>query len=462
LQASTSTENRYLAGQVFTSGAMGWESDDQRVRLALSGNANGTRTHADLETVDPALAQHRFWSERNRWVADRWTTEAEWRRYLPGSAFALGLTAAWVGAEERAWYRRESRDEIALPSGSLRSETNNRSDYEYQDWWLRTGASAGLGRVRAVHGVEQARILEDRLLRSGALERRLARSALEELSRLFYLRPSLAAAYERSDKVFWEEVERVLVREGAIAEPLSAYDLMRAGEPDAAVIGRSRNLRQVGWHAGLACVLVASRSFRDYESWSVARLYANDTLYSEGRDSTASRSRSDPDEVQVGGGIEYHAAPGLAWQVDAWASCFTPTRDLGDAFDLQSQAEVSYRVADRWGTGLVVRQARRFPENRMSGDLGSPLSLPPPLMNVPPREGTGGWSTNATWQLVWYVENRTNLRLEVSDSQGRSPGLGGYARYRAVWLAVDYRLAGALHAPGLLSWLSPGGRGGSF
>jgi hypothetical protein len=236
---------------------------------------------------------------------------------------------------------------------------------------------------------------------------------------------------------------------------------MRAGEPDAAAIGRSRTLRQVGWHAGLACVLVASRSFGDYESWSVARFYANDTLYSEGRDSTESRSRSDPDEVQVGGGIEYHAAPGLAWQVDAWASCFTPTRDLGDAFDLQSQAEVSYRIADRWGTGLVVRQARRFPESRGSGDLGSPLSLPPPLLAVPPREGTGGWSTNATWQVVWYVENRTNLRLEVSDSQGRSPGLGGYARYRAVWLAVDYRLAGAFHAPGLLSWLSPGGRGGS-
>ncbi len=77
--------------------------------------------------------------------------------------------------------------------------------------------SVGVGRVRDATSVYQTQVLEQRLLRTGALKRRLSRDAIRQLAKLFSMQGDFGLVHDYPGKHFWREVERILRENGSLA-----------------------------------------------------------------------------------------------------------------------------------------------------------------------------------------------------------------------------------------------------
>ena len=141
------------------------------------------------------------------------------------------------------------------------------------------------------------------------------------------------------------------------------------------------------------------------------------------------------DQVNMGGRAEVHRPVGWRWQMDGATQITRPMRPDEHGFTLESSAEATWLVADRWQGSWRVAQRRRLFEPRHT-DLST----------------IDGWRTEWQSSLGFYVEDHTRLSVSLEQSQSRDLG---YNSRRRPWrrdtqlnFGITYRFLGALDGPG--------------
>ena len=149
---------------------------------------------------------------------------AGWAIYPWTQPLGMFLSSGFRSEYTQAWQASDLSDR--QPPVERRDAFNahgNSTDYQ-------SFAALGpvIGRVRDATPVLDARILEDRLTRTGSLIRPLSEQGRLRLAALLAMRGQFKNAHERADRYFWREVERVLQDDGAlIPQGLDALSVLR-------------------------------------------------------------------------------------------------------------------------------------------------------------------------------------------------------------------------------------------
>ncbi len=309
-----------------------------------------------------------------------------------GHAYLAG-TDGFVRAALDFYGQLDSYDERY---GSARA-TDRRIDLE-----LRTAqVGLGYGRMRDAWPLYKAARLARILEQEGALAHRLSDDELRELGGFISRSWKLFYAHERAAKFYYDSLEQLLVRAGAIREPLSAYTLFRLDETP--LIGSDE--RRFGMRGFVAVNAVGSLISESYGLPDTAWTHL-DTLF----------------RPSYQAGWEFNGLRGLRWTYGASAAYILPwprQRDTGLKHGLVLAASAGYDISDR----LVARYD---------------LDLQP-LYQAP--AGAGGdarislpSAQRATFS--YYVSERLAVRLGGSYSTGfelLTDGRHGHTAFTQRW-----------------------------
>jgi hypothetical protein len=284
--------------------------------------------------------------------------------------------------------------------------------------------SMGLGRVRDATSVYRAQVLEQRLLRTGALKGPLSRGALDRLAALFSIQSDFLSAHDLPDKYFWREVERILKEDGELAgESLDAYSVLRALDPHINIYLS----RQVGFFVGPSIAAVETWRYSKFNAHRLSRFYQGDSLLANTEQSVGGHSSQRFDRTQVGAVIEYHRPIGMRWQIDAGSSAYY-TRLDHQLFG-GSSASINYVIADRWYAGARVGHSLSEGHLDQNGEV--------------PR-----WLVRYDGFLSYWLEDSWSVDLSVVGSQQNQGA--EFERAAGFSLGFTYRIAGTLNAPGVI------------
>ena len=310
----------------------------------------------------------------------------------------------------------------------------------------------GLGRVRNVTGVYEARVLEDRLRASGALTRALSPEARQRLGNLMYARSDIVASMDRPASPVWDVIERILRDDGALSSSaLSAADLFRLIEPyipnaSSGFTGRdglpsSPMFRPLGWDVGVNLSEETGRTTNRFD-------YASTVLQSslgvpqppvEFRGSVQNRSIFDG--TWAGASAEYHRPLSLRTQWDASSGVMVPLRHEDRGFYSVSWTSLGWIVADRWMASLTGQHVRsiRKTDSFTNADL---------------------WATLFSASAYYFVADHVTLNVVANQnwSMSRSdyfayssvdPGASLHSNGGSIGFGVTYRFAGFARIAGL-------------
>lgn len=417
-------------GQVRTTASGGYDSDPLFQSWLLDALVHGTRRHSEQFWTLPSETVTNDQSDREldqRFQLDYLVRAYPW-------AFPLGLTAGTFHRLDlgQRFFSTEF-ERTTAPDLRQRELTSSSSGI-----WTYVGdlaLGAGLGRVRDVTPVYEAQVLAERLLDSGALARPLSRAAIERLAALFTVQSEVSYAHGRPSKYFWEEVERVLVEDGALVTgAMTLYDAHRVLEP---LTIRGRILRAAGWFVGpLVRLNMLQRHTRNEFSGSQEYYQADTLLFSSELSDEFSDYRRE-DRISTGVTLEYHHPAGPNWQYDVQQ--LTQIGESGERLLSYSNASAMWVVTDRWLATARINHTIFW-------------------------EGEGFERAPGTWflqygaDLSYFLEDRWAITLTAVESQGRSSF--GFDRQGSYSLGLNYVISGLFDAPGLTATMRPipGGR----
>ena len=297
------------------------------------------------------------------------------------------------------------------------------------------GVGTGVGRVRDATPVYQAQVLEDRLLETGTLAHPLPRSTRERLAALFATQGRFVFAHGRPDKYFWEEIERILAEDGALANgSITLYDAHRLLEP---LSLRGTILRPAGWFVGPSVVLFNQQTHRGTDRSQSMAVYQADTLLfgigSEWHEDYYARQ----DAIQTAFVAEYHRPAGHRWQYDA--SSTTVIGESGVPLQAFTSASAAWIVTDRWLVTGTLAHAIEW------GGHGT-------------DRGVEEWNINAIVDLSYFLEDAWAVSLSARESQNHTSTY--FRRSGDYFLGITRVISGLFEAPGLVSAMrpTPGGR----
>lgn len=371
--------------------------------------------------------------EWDRQTDENWRLSGELRRYFEASPVAVSLAATLFGGYDQSWLKR--RGERGAPADTFTYRSDDRVTQRSTRHTATVSVTLGVGHVRDATGIYDACVLESRLRDLGVLARALSPAARQRIAELYYTKPALTRAYERAGKRFWNDVERVLVEDGAIEGPLEAHALLRLMEDLGPVSINSlvmRVYRRRGFFIGpmvqASFDRVDRRANRDSRYVTILADTAFATTY------TLSFKDHDSNEyLSVGGQAEYHRPMGPRWQLDAGSRLGFALLHVRSGLDAASSAQLSHLVADRWLAWVSANHARAYHD---------------------PDPGRG-YSTNS-WQVGWeigadyYIEDHVTLSLSFNSAQGHPYG-GVYQRSEQILFSVAYTFLNDFAAPGLIT-----------
>ena len=416
-------------GQLATAASGGHETDPWVQSWTADLRFSGLRNHQENFERYPSL-------EVTGDITDRFLFEGlgasyAIRAYPWGAPLALA-----AGTRHRFDLSQEfaSSEVLRRSPGMVQQDL---SSFSLGAWNYRADLSlgTGVGRVRDATPVHEAHVLEDRLLQTGALSRELSRPARERLASLFATRGRFVFAHGRPDKYFWEEIERILAEDGALAKgSIPLYDAHRILEP-LTIVGRV--LRPAGWFVGPAVVLTSQQVHASQEVAQSFAVYQADTLlFASGMQTTSSSYHRD-DRVQTAILAEYHHPAGHRWQYDA--SHTTRFGESGVPMVSFTNASVAWIVTDRW---LV------------SGFLSHGLEW----NGHGTERGVEQWNFTTGVDVSYFLED--SWAFSVSAREAQSHEKTTFRRGGDVLFSITRVISGLFEAPGLVSAMrpSPGGR----
>jgi hypothetical protein len=414
-------------------------------RLAFSGSRFGNEFDERIEQLTGVSTEE---DARHQTAAlESWELGFEHRRYPSPPPIFLSLRARGLGRYEQQWADDRRVSTLYPASGpqqrAINEQSLNQAQYTYR---LSAGAGLGVGRVRDATGVYEALVLEQRLRETGALTRDLSPQARRRLADLMYVRDGFDFVHERPGRDIWQELERILADDGALASGgIDPYSVLRAEEPHFATGGvapdglpRSPVARQSGVLVSLFVEGNSSHDVQHFEFSSFTQQAIDDSIVAETR-ITASPSAEPHHDFSVAS-LEgsYHRPLGVHWQLDALTRASVPLRKEESSFQWFTGASATWLVSDRWLGSTFFSQSWFDADRIGDSELGDELA----------------WNVGANWG--YYLEDDLLLTLSASAEQRHThinslPGLSSttFSRSENVSLALTYRFSGWFEAPGM-------------
>ena len=417
-------------GQLRTAATGGFDSDPLYQSWRLDATLFGSRVHsADRQSFAGETARNdRTSSDLSETINGSYALRAyPWE-------FPLGFTA---GTQQRLELR-QGFDSFEDERNMLPDNRQLLLSSDETGGWIWNGdvsVGTGVGRVRDVTPVYEAQVLEDRLVGTGALSRPLSRSARERLVALFAVSNDISFAHERPDKYFWEELERILIEDGALERgSLTLFEAHRILEP---VSVRGLIFRSAGWFVGPAVrVSTTQVGFRS-KVRSSNQLYAADTLYSASEFSFESDEYRRTDFLTTMLTAEYHHPAGPNWQYDFRHD--TAITESGEFLYGNTSASAMWVVSDRWLATARIRHSLQWD--------GEGFERAPEL-----------WIVEYGADLSYFLEDRWALTVTGGERQSHSDF--GHYRTGRYSVGISYVFSGLFEAPGITAAMRPipGGR----
>ncbi len=415
----------------------GFDSDRLQYGWGAQAAAGATADHGQ-SGHEPVAGPFRDATDSRGQATGQQVVISPWARVYP-ERFPLGVEISGVlqGGWSQSWSRSDAEaSDVALNHRELQRRSEQLHLYDYT---LTAAVAVGQGIVRDATVVEDAHVLESRLLACGAITRPLSSQARARIAGILAVAPELANAHDRPERFEWRELERVLREDGALkGTSLDAYAVLRAREG----YRLSAVRRYRGHFVGLTLIQSHSHHILRHEEQFAMRTYAADTLQGALSLESSDRTVRDADQVVGGVRIEWFLPVGWRWQFGVRGQAARPLRGSERGLDATSSIQASWLVADRWEITGTLDHARYY--------LRYPASSA--------YRNRDDWSFGAGATLRYRLEDRTSLYATLEDGQSRSryemPSDRSYSRSTRLTAGVSYRFLGRVEAPGLFDPMS--------
>jgi hypothetical protein len=309
-----------------------------------------------------------------------------------------------------------------------------------EDWYYHysfsSSAMVGWGRVRDASGIYGARIMEQRLMKSGVLSGELQPGTIQRLAQLIYLGSDFYVQHERSKRFYWRDLEEILRGDPAFqANRFDAYNVLLSGDP---IFPSSYDYRPSGYFFG---PIAEVRHTNDIARFSHLRTDSNgDTV-----DYGSGHATQHYDQVMAGLSASYYRPFGLNWQLSAASSFLVPLRpdeEKKNRMRWETRASLAYVIADRWVAVTDFYHSRTC------------LNYPPDVSGSAITDNS--WTAGAGAQVAYFVEDHWHIYVSL-DYNARGWADRTYAFYdrRADARDLTFRV-GLSHA-----FIGSGALGGS-
>lgn len=425
-QLSTSS----VSSRASLSWEQGLDSDPLFAWIRLDGEAGlGSSWH---RASDGSLLGSQRQDGRGSDAHESGFAQGEMRAYPWALPVGLGLSGLVQGDAVQLRSRTDQRFELAATPGELDETRALRVD-RYSTTSASVSAFAGLGRVRDASVIYAAHVLERRLIETGALRRPLSPAGLQHLAEVLFAGQRLGAVHDRPGRFLWDEIERALSEDGALApRGLDAYSVLRGQEPTPR---RSAFQRLRGWFAGPVLSAETGHMRTRVESEDSQRHRVDGALVSTGTLRDQDESVRWSDAYRAGGRAEFHRPLGWAWQLDGFAEATRPLREGERGFSIDSRVVAGWDIADRWGADGWFRQDRAAFVPRHSGG----------------QLAIDDWTADYGVAVFYYLEDRVRISLDARETQARDALSRADRRYARFGVAISYRFVGTLEAPGVFA-----------
>ena len=442
------TSSSYGSGwNGFLGSGVDWftDSDPRLFQVQASFSVGGSNVNQNLKSFgvfQPFFGQENHTQD----LSERWSLTINDREYPWAAPVGWATGVAGAGTYDQLNARNDF-DSVQPPVRQFEQLLVDQTTYLHL---FQAYAQVGLGRVRDATGVYDAHVLEERLHETGAITRPLSAHARQQLVDLLYLRGSYGVVHERESKFLWSEVERILKEDGALSsDHLDVYSVFRSIEPyigsgvasSPDLLPSSPILRQRGGFVGPFFNGATIHGKQTTEQQVFLQTFIADSLVSESTSQFGAENPNSRDVAFLGASAEYHLPLGMRWQFDGEVSSRYPAEHLFEGGNYVTLVSATAIVTDRWVvSGLVFHQ-------RQYGD-GKPYNSTRQLDD---------WQVQYGATFVYYLEDRLQLNLDLSDNQaktGGDPSVGAqrlFARHGDARLAITYRFLGGLNAPGLIA-----------
>jgi len=376
--------NGYLSGF--------WLYDSENLGLQLNANTGFMASLSDHDDRRNDPDQHGTYDSQSRTIRPRYTLSTN-AIYFPGR-MPLGLEWGGRGTIEtfHGWGHDEyeNTDSLAFVS-EVSDHEGNANRYEVEG-----DIGIGWGRVRDATGLYLAFVLEERLREIGRLTGELSDDTRRKLADLYTTRSDYYRLYSRSDRYFWQDVEKVLTEDPAMTGPFDAYAAYRVAEYVAPYSisrwsGIRFSLRFQGMH---------SNSISRYTDHSFRRTETDTSVVVDALGYDSDSSIEHFEQFVVGPHLQANLPLSLRLQFTGVSALSRKIHQPDAGFIWRNELTLQYVLADRWYAYYEFDHFRW---------LRDPLDRN--------KDHGDSWFFGHSIGAEYFVENRYSLDFRIGHGQ---------------------------------------------
>lgn len=278
------------------------------------------------------------------------------RHFATGLPLFLGGTASLSNRFQQQNQKSISDSSLSVPSA--RRHFHDKSlDTNYDVMQFAASLDVGVGHVRNATGYFEARVLEERLRKAGALSRALSGAARQRLAAIFYARDAVELTRDRPASSAWAAIESVLREDGALDErgiPSGTWldassPFLHGFDPDPSGLPVSPVVRQTGASASASIHWQRFREHAHFASTYADRVdSAAVVLTNDAGSGSGNFFQHSASQLAFGLDGDFHRSLSDRLQFDVRGSAEWPFAGSNRIFTSAAGAVLSWCVADRW------------------------------------------------------------------------------------------------------------------